>query len=168
MCPIPHPPNAPSQAAACLCHLRTSLTLVPLSVSLLLTVHVTVSAVTDQGLKGNLGEKVSAGHQPACAELRLSHCGWLCWCGWGRPESIAQSAQVSWFTSGRLQALFWRVLGVTFGRRFPQCLDYLSILVALWSFKTPQSRQRDVWNEAACNILPLQDTSKTIQMLCSH
>lgn len=34
--------------------------------------HVTVSAVTDQGIKGNLGEKVSAGCQPACAELRLS------------------------------------------------------------------------------------------------
>ncbi len=34
--------------------------------------HVTVSAVTDQGIKGNLGEKVSAGFQPACAELRLS------------------------------------------------------------------------------------------------
>lgn len=131
MCPIPHPPNTPSQAAACLCPLRTSLTLVPLSVSLLLTVHVTVSAVTDQGLKGNLGEKVSAGCRPACAKLRLSHCGWLCWCGWGggRPESIAQSTQVSWFISGRLQALFWKALGVTFGRRFPQCLDYLCLFL---------------------------------------
>lgn len=59
--PFPLPANTPSQAAACPCPFRTSLTLVPLSVSLLLTVHVTVSAVTDQGLKGNLGEKVSAG-----------------------------------------------------------------------------------------------------------
>lgn len=36
-----------------------------LCVSLLHTLHVTVSAVTDQGLKGGAGEKVSLG---------LSHC----------------------------------------------------------------------------------------------
>jgi len=33
VCPIPQPPNAPSQAAACLCPLRTLLTLVPLCLS---------------------------------------------------------------------------------------------------------------------------------------
>lgn len=49
--------------------------------------------------------------------------------GGGRLESIAQSAQVPWFISGRLQALFWKALGVTFGRRFPQCLDYLCLFL---------------------------------------
>ncbi len=49
--------------------------------------------------------------------------------GVGGPEPIAQSAQVSWFISGRLWALFWKALGVTFGRRFPQCLDYLCLFL---------------------------------------
>lgn len=171
MCPIPQPPNTPSQAAACLCPLRTSLTLVPLSVSLLLTVHVTVSAVTDQGLKGNLGEKVSAGRRPACAKLRLSHCGWLCWCGCGGETTWIHCTKRTGIVIyiRKASGFILRGLGGHIRKTFPTMLGLpVFILGALWSFKTPHSRQRDVWNGAGYEILPLRDTSKTIQVLCSH
>lgn len=133
--PFPQPSSAPTQAAACLCPLHASLTLVPLSVSLLHTVHVTVSAVTDQGLKGNTGEKVSAGRQPACANS-LTVGGLGAW-------SKVQCVQASWFISGRLWALSWIGLRGGFISEEISHNDWITCIYSLWN-SSPKLEVSDI------------------------
>lgn len=85
------------------------------------------------GLKGKPGGEGKCRKSACMCRIEtLSLSLWvavLMWVGRGQPEPITPSAQVSWFISGRLQALFWKALGVTFKRRFPQCLDYLCLFL---------------------------------------